>query len=76
MALTDAEVQKIQIKVKDNVDKQEGDIINIGTKSNPEYYQVVNGVDETTQALAVVPVDNIKGDNPDYSQTAIVVAGT
>ncbi|AXQ78042.1 hypothetical protein DDV21_002625 [Streptococcus chenjunshii] len=74
MTLTDKKIQNLQDVVKDYTSFNEGEIFQIPGKA--EYYQVVNSVDETTQALAVVPVDNIKGDNPDYSQTAIVVAGT
>ncbi|RFU52219.1 hypothetical protein DDV23_10865, partial [Streptococcus chenjunshii] len=73
MALTDEEIRDLQEIIKKESSTKEGEII---TDKKGRPYQIVNDVDETTQALAVVPVDNIKGDNPDYSQTAIVVAGT
>ncbi|MEX2805573.1 hypothetical protein AB3329_10810, partial [Streptococcus sp. H31] len=73
MALTDEEVRDLQEIIKKESSTKEGGII---TDKVGRSYQVVNSIDETTQALAVVPVDNSKGDNPDYSQTAIVVAGT
>ncbi|MEX2804042.1 hypothetical protein AB3329_02845 [Streptococcus sp. H31] len=74
MTLTDKKIQSLQDVVKDYASYKEGEIFEIPETN--EYYQVVNSIDETTQALAVVPVDNSKGHNPDYSQTAIVVAGT
>jgi len=33
-------------------------------------------MDDTTQAIAFVPVDDQKGSNPNYQETTIVVAGT
>ncbi|MEX2784070.1 hypothetical protein AB3331_02590 [Streptococcus sp. H49] len=74
MTLTDKKVQDLQDVVKKYASAKEGKIFQ--TPETNEYYQVVNSIDETTQALAVVPVDNSKGHNPDYSQTAVVVAGT
>ncbi|AND78949.1 hypothetical protein [Streptococcus pantholopis] len=74
MTLTDKKIQNLQGVVKKYASYKEGEIFKVPETN--EYYQVVNSIDETTQALAVVPVDNIKGDNPDYNQTTIVVAGT
>ena len=37
-------------------------------------YKLINEVNETTQAIAVAPLD--KEGKPDYTQTTIVVAGT
>lgn len=76
MTLSDQEIQKLQLGLKGNVKKNEGEIINVGTRSSPDFYQIVYRQDSTTQAMAVVPVDNEKGENPNYQETAIVVAGT
>ena len=76
MTLSDQEVQRLQFGLKGNVKKNEGAVINAGTDDKPEYYQIVYRQDSTTQAMAVVPVDNEKGENPNYQETAIVVAGT
>lgn len=74
MTLTDKKIQDIQGIVKENASLSEGKVFRI--PNTTQYYKVVHSIDETTQALAVVPVDNKSGANPDYSQTAIVVAGT
>ncbi len=76
MTLSDQEVRRLQLGLKGNVKKSEGAVINAGTDDNPEYYQIVYRQDSTTQAMAVVPVDNKKGENPNYQETTIVVAGT
>ena len=76
MTLSDQEVRRLQLGLKENVKKSEGAVINAGTDDNPEYYQIVYRQDSTTQAMAVVPVDNKKGANPNYQETTIVVAGT
>lgn len=76
MTLSDQEIRRLQLGLKGNVKKNEGEIINVGTKASPEFYQIVYRQDSTTQAMAVVPVDNEKGENPNYQETAIVVAGT
>lgn len=71
MALTDEQMQDLQSVTKKSAHtKKEGDEIKVDGKK----YEVVNSVDGTTQAIAVAPVD--KNGNVDYSQTAIVVAGT
>ncbi|AND78863.1 hypothetical protein [Streptococcus pantholopis] len=72
MTLTDKKIQNLQTVIKENVSLKEGTTFRI-PKTN-EYYQVVNSIDETTQALAVAPV--YSDGQVDYSQTAIVVAGT
>ena len=76
MTLSDQEVRRLQLGLKGNVKKSEGAVINAGTDDKPEYYQIVYRQDSTTQAMAVVPVDNKKGANPNYQETTIVVAGT
>ena len=76
MTLSDQEVRNLQLGLKGNVRKSEGEIINVGTNDNPEYYQIVHRQDSTTQAMAVVPVDSKDGANPNYQETTIVVAGT
>lgn len=71
MALTDEQMQDLQSVTKKSAHtKKEGDEIKVDGKK----YEVVNSVDGTTQVIAVAPVD--KNGNVDYSQTAIVVAGT
>ncbi|MEX2804578.1 hypothetical protein AB3329_05610 [Streptococcus sp. H31] len=72
MTLTDKKIQNLQTVIKENVSLKEGTTFRI-PKTN-EYYQVVNSIDETTQALAVAPV--YSDGQVDYSQTAVVVAGT
>lgn len=74
MTLTDKKIQDIQGIVKENASLSEGKVFRISNTT--QYYKVVHSIDEITQALAVVPVDNKSGANPDYSQTAVVVAGT
>ncbi|MEX2805577.1 hypothetical protein AB3329_10830 [Streptococcus sp. H31] len=71
MTLTDKKIQSLQDVVKDYTSYKEGETFKV-PKTN-EYYQVVNSIDETTQALAVAPV--YSDGQVDYSQTAIVVAG-
>ncbi|MFC3931833.1 hypothetical protein ACFOSE_03385, partial [Streptococcus dentapri] len=73
MALTDEQMQDIQSRTKEaSSTKQPGDTI----KAGGQKYEVIatTGKDSTTQGIAVAPVD--KNGNTDYSQTAIVVAGT
>lgn len=76
MTLSDQEIRRLQLGLKGNVKKNEGQIINVGTKVSPEFYQIVYRQDDTTQAMAVVPVDSKDGANPNYQETTIVVAGT
>ncbi|MFR4963749.1 MAG: hypothetical protein ACLUCE_09365 [Streptococcus sp.] len=52
--------------------RKEGDIITGANNRNK--YEVVASVDNVTQGIAVAPID--ENGNADYSQTAIVVAGT
>ena len=76
MTLSDQEIRSLQLGLKGNVKKSEGEIINVGTKASPKFYQIVHRQDSTTQAMAVVPVDSKDGANPNYQETTIVVAGT
>lgn len=77
MALSDQQMQFLQkrvttfssndeLKIKDDVTGQQYKVIN-RTPGDPNS-------DDVTQAIAVAPMD--KNGNVDYSQTAIVVAGT
>ena len=73
MALNDEQVQELQVDVlkiikEKNVNEQ------FGLERSGKKYQLINEVNETTQAIAVAPLD--KEGNPDFSQTTIVVAGT
>ncbi|AXQ78014.1 hypothetical protein DDV21_002465 [Streptococcus chenjunshii] len=69
MALTDLQIQAVQSKVKT------WNLLEIGTQKSVkgQKYEIVNTQDGTTEAIAVAPVVDGK---TDYSQTAIVVAGT
>lgn len=72
MALTDEQIQDIQGQTKKaSATKQPGDPLQAGDQQ----YVVVatTGKDSTTQGISVAPVVDGK---PDYSQTAVVVAGT
>ena len=71
MALTDEQMQDLQAITKVNAGKKEGEII---TDPDNRRYEVVASVDSVTQGIAVAPID--ENGNADYSQTAIVVAGT
>ena len=72
MALDDQTVQRLQIEVLTIIKEQRiGDKFDTQDKKR---YQLINEVNETTQAIAVAPLD--KEGHPDYSQTTIVVAGT
>lgn len=75
MALTDEEIQQIQIDRKKNIVKDSGDLIKIGNKENRKYFTIINIKNETTQAIAFAPSDS-KGKHIDYSQTSIVYLGT
>ena len=73
MALNDEQVQELQADVlkiikEKNVNEQ------FGFERSGKKYQLINEVNETTQAIAVAPLD--KEGKPDFSQTTIVVAGT
>lgn len=73
MALNDEQVQQLQtrvLKIIKNHDVGE----DFSLKKGGQKYVLINEVNETTQAIAVAPLD--KEGKPDYSQTTIVVAGT
>lgn len=76
MTLSDKEVQSLQRTTKENVRHGEGYVFNAGTRNNPAYYKIIHRVDDTTQAMAVVPVDDLAGHNPNYQETTIVIGGT
>ena len=72
MALTDENVQELQVDILKIIKKKdEGGVYET---SSGIRYKIINEVNETTQALAVAPLD--KEGKPDYTQTTIVVAGT
>ncbi|KGM36404.1 hypothetical protein [Streptococcus sinensis] len=73
MALNDEQVQELQVDVlkiikEKNVNEQ------FRLERSGKKYQLINEVNETTQAIAVAPLN--KQGQPDFSQTTIVVAGT
>ena len=73
MALNDEQVQQLQtrvLKIIKNHDVGE----DFSLKRGGQKYVLINEVNETTQAIAVAPLE--KEGQPDYSQTTIVVAGT
>lgn len=74
MTLNDKEIQELQGMIKKELGATEGTVFQIPNQD--KYYQIVYRQNSTTQAMAVVPVDNEKGENPNYQETAIVVAGT
>ncbi|MGT2737795.1 hypothetical protein ACVRXB_00005, partial [Streptococcus pantholopis] len=74
MALTDQNLQELQNGLKDNLEKERLSSGDTFITKDKKTYQVVNSVNDTTQALAVAPV--YSDGQVDYSQTAIVVAGT
>ncbi len=74
MTLNDKEIQELQGMIKKELGATEGTVFQIPNQD--KYYQIVHRQNSTTQAMAVVPVDNEKGENPNYQETAIVVAGT
>lgn len=78
MAVTSKNVQDLQDELKDQLKKgvSEGDVIPIGYGSDKRYYQVIHHQNDVTQGLGVVPVDNKRGDNPQFDQAIIVIAGT
>ncbi|AXQ78140.1 hypothetical protein DDV21_003130 [Streptococcus chenjunshii] len=71
--LTDQNIQAIQNKVKKTL--SDSSILDgeKPLKAGGLKYEVIDSIDGTTQAIAVAPVIDGK---TDYSQTAIVVAGT
>ena len=74
MALTDQNLQELQNGLKDNLEKERLSSGDTFITKDKKTYQVINSVNDTTQALAVAPV--YSDGQVDYSQTAIVVAGT
>lgn len=76
MTLSDEEVQNLQLGLKSKVREKPGKIIRYYINEEERYFQIVNSMDATTQAIAFVPVDDQKGNNPNYQETTIVVAGT
>lgn len=70
MALTDEQMQDLQEKTKTASSNLEaGDTL----KAGGQRYEVVTSMDSVTQGISVAPIVNGKAD---YSQTAVVVAGT
>ena len=76
MTLSDEEVQNLQLGLKSKVREKPGKIIRYYINEEERYFQIVNSMDATTQAIDFVPVDDQKGNNPNYQETTIVVAGT
>ncbi len=70
MALTDENIQDLQAVTKEKAGYSEGDPL---TDASGKKYEVVASMDSVTQGIAVAPIVNGKAD---YSQTAVVVAGT
>ena len=73
MALTDEKMQELQVNVLDIIKESDAGKDYTIPRTNHKY-RLINEVNETTQAIAVAPLD--KEGKPDYSQTTIVVAGT
>lgn len=65
-------MQDLQAVTKESAGMKEGEIIEDAGDGTQDY-EVVASMDGTTQGIAVAPIVNGKAD---YSQTAIVVAGT
>ena len=76
MALSNEEVQRLQFGLKIMLGEKPGKVLNYKINGEDRYFQIVNSMDATTQAIAFVPVDDPKGNNPNYQETTIVVAGT
>ncbi|MBF0777473.1 hypothetical protein [Streptococcus cuniculi] len=75
MAVTDKNIQDIvKSQLKDGI--SDNQVIRVGQNSNIRYYKVINHINDVTQGLAVVPVDDSKGTNPQYNQAIITIAGT
>ena len=73
MALTDESIQELQVEVL-NIIKEEKNGNEFSLDESGKKYKLINEVNETTQAIAVAPLD--KEGKPDYTQTTIVVADT
>lgn len=74
MALSEKEIQDLQGLTKSHVRLPEGKVFKIDDTG--KYYKIVHRVNNTTQAMAVVPVDDLAGNNLNYKGTTIVVSGT
>ena len=73
MALTDENIQDLQINVLKIIEEKAANQ-KFDVRGSDKKYILINEINETTQAIAVAPLD--KEGKPDYSQTTIVVAGT
>ena len=73
MALTDENIQDLQVNVLKIIEEKAANQ-KFDVRGSDKKYILINEINETTQAIAVVPLD--KEGNPDFSQTTIVVAGT
>lgn len=73
MALTDENIQDLQINVLKIIEEKAANQ-KFDVRGSDKKYILINEVNETTQAIAVAPLD--KEGKPDYTQTTIVVAGT
>ena len=73
MALTDENIQDLQVNVLKIIEEKAANQ-KFDVRGSDKKYILINEVNETTQAIAVAPLD--KEGKPDYSQTTIVVAGT
>lgn len=74
MALNDEQVQQLQTRVL-KIIKNHYVGEDFSLKRGGQKYVLINEVNETTQAIAVAPLD--KEGKPDYSQTTtIAFAGT
>ncbi|MGT2907987.1 hypothetical protein [Streptococcus dentiloxodontae] len=71
MALTDEQMQDLQEIIKEKVAGNTNEVIEIVGKD--KFYQMIHNLNDVTQVIAVVPVDNELGSNPNYQNTAIVV---
>lgn len=72
MALTDQEIQRLHDKLSEWKTLQKGTRRKIEPKDKISY-EIIHTKNEITEAIAVAPV---YGGKADYSQIAIVVAGT
>ncbi|MGT2906494.1 hypothetical protein [Streptococcus dentiloxodontae] len=72
MALSDEKIQNLQGLVKKRSKDATGKVF-FSRKDN-QFYQIAHSLNDVTQALAVSPLD--EAGNPNYQNTAIVVAGT
>ncbi|RSJ55098.1 hypothetical protein D8811_09385 [Streptococcus gordonii] len=74
MALTDEKIQELQVNVLDIIKESDAGKDYTIPRTNHKY-RLINEVNETTQAIAVAPLD--KEGKPGFSQTTtIAFAGT